>query len=100
MKKRSRVGGDYGGVFSDMPPRIQRLGNIVDSGILKSTLKSEKEIPCSDKNGNIQGVAKIRDETRLNGTMRVQLDFVGRINPNVKDEMIEELRRFVKKYYL
>ena len=60
----------------------------------------EKEIPCSDKNGNIQGVAKIRDETKLNGTMRVRLDFVGHIDPSVKDEMIKELEQFVKKYYL
>ena len=60
----------------------------------------EKEIPCSDNNGNIQGVAKIRDETKLNGTIRVKLDFVGHINPSDKDEMITELKRFVKKYYL
>lgn len=60
----------------------------------------EKEIPCVDKNSNIQGVAKIRDETKLNGTLRVQLDFVGCIDPSVKDEMIRELERFVKKYYL
>lgn len=59
----------------------------------------EKEIPCVDKNGNIQGVAKIRDETKLNGTMRVKLDFVGHIDPSVKDEMIKELKQFVKKYY-
>ena len=58
----------------------------------------EKEIPCSDKNGNIQGVAKIRDGTKLNGTIRVRLDFVGHINPSDKDEMITELK--VKKYYL
>lgn len=60
----------------------------------------EKEIPCVDKNGNIQGVAKIRDETKLNGTLRVQLDFVGHIRPSVKDEMVRELKQFVKKYYL
>lgn len=60
----------------------------------------EKEIPCVDKNSNIQGVAKIRDETKLNGTLRVQLDFVGHIRPSVKDEMIRELQQFVKKYYL
>ena len=59
----------------------------------------EKEILCSDKNGNIQGVAKIRDETKLNGTLRVQLDFVGHIRPSVKNEMIKELKQFVKKYY-
>lgn len=59
----------------------------------------EKEIPCVDKNGNIQGVAKIRDETKLNGTIRVQLDFVGHIRPSVKDEMVRELKQFVKKYY-
>lgn len=57
---------------------------------LQNIVKNEKEIPCSDKNGNIQGVAKLRDETALNGTMRVQLDFVGHIDPNVKDEMIKE----------
>lgn len=60
----------------------------------------EKEIPCSDKNGNIQGVAKITDETKLNGTMKVRLDFVGHINPSDKDEMMTELKQFVKKYYL
>ena len=60
----------------------------------------EIEIPCADKNGNIQGVAKIRDETKLNETVRVQLDFVGHINPSDKDEMIRELKEFVKKYYL
>lgn len=60
----------------------------------------EKEIPCADKNGNIQGIAKIRDETKLNGSLRVQLDFVGHIEPSVKDEMIRELKGFVKKYYL
>lgn len=60
----------------------------------------EKEIPCADRKGNIQGVAKIRDETKLNGTLRVQLDFVGHIRPSVKDEMIRELKQFVKKYYL
>lgn len=63
-------------------------------------IDGEKEIPCVDKNGNIQGVAKIRDETKLNGTIRVQLDFVGHISPSVKDEMIRELKQFVKKYYL
>lgn len=60
----------------------------------------EKEMPCSDKNGNIQGIAKITDETKLNGTMRVRLDFVGHINPSDKDEMMTELKQFVKKYYL
>ena len=60
----------------------------------------EKEISCADKNGNIQGIAKIRDETKLNGTIRVQLDFIGHIEPSVKDEMIRELKEFVKKYYL
>lgn len=60
----------------------------------------EKEILCVDKNSNIQGVAKIRDETKLNGTLRVQLDFVGHIRPSVKGEMIKELKQFVKKYYL
>lgn len=60
----------------------------------------EKEIPCADKNGNIQGVAKIRDETKLNGTFRVRLDFVGHIEPFNKDEMIRKLEEFVKKYYL
>lgn len=60
----------------------------------------EKEISCVDKNGNIQGIAKIRDETKLNGTLRVQLDFVGHIRPSVKNEMIKELKQFVKKYYL
>lgn len=60
----------------------------------------EKEIPCVDKNSNIQGVAKIRDETKLNGTLGVQLDFVGHIRPSVKDEMVRELKQFVKKYYL
>lgn len=59
----------------------------------------EKEIPCLDKDGNIQGIAKIRDETKLNGTLRVQLDFVGHIRPSVKDEMVRELKQFVKKYY-
>ena len=65
-----------------------------------SLVGEEKEIPCSDKNGNIQGVAKIRDETKLNGTIRVKLDFVGHINPSDKDEMITELKQFVEKYYL
>lgn len=60
----------------------------------------EKEIPCSDKSGIIQGIAKIRDETKLNGTIRVQLDFVGHIKPSDKEDMISELKRFVKKYYL
>lgn len=60
----------------------------------------EKEIPCADKNGNIQGIVKIRDETKLNGCIRVQLDFSGYIEPSVKDEMIRELKEFVKKYYL
>ena len=60
----------------------------------------EGEIPCSNNNGNIQGIAKIRDEIKLNGTIRVQLDFVGHIDPSVKDEMIRELKAFVKKYYL
>lgn len=60
----------------------------------------EEDVPCSDAKGNIQGVAKIRDETKLNGTIRVRLDFVGHIDPSVKDEMIKELEQFVKKYYL
>lgn len=60
----------------------------------------EKEIPCSNKDGNIQGVAKIRDETKLNGTFRVRLDFVGHIDPSDNDEMIKELKQFVKKFYL
>lgn len=59
----------------------------------------EKEIPCSDENGNIQGVVKIRDETKLNGAIRVRLDFVGHISPSDKDKMITELKQFVKKYY-
>ena len=59
----------------------------------------EKEIPCSNKNGTIQGVAKIRDETKLNGFMRVQLDFTGHINPSSKDDMISELKKFVNKYF-
>lgn len=67
---------------------------------IRDLVGEEKEIPCSDKNGNIQGVAKIRDETKLNGTMRVRLDFVGHIDPSDKDEMIKELEQFVKKYYL
>lgn len=67
---------------------------------IRDLVGEEKEIPCLDKNGNIQGVAKIRDETKLNGTIRVQLDFVGHISPSVKDEMIKELKIFVKKYYL
>lgn len=62
-------------------------------------IDEEKEIPCVDKNGNIQGIVKIRDETILNGSLRVQLDFVGHIRPSVKDEMIRELKQFVKKYY-
>lgn len=67
---------------------------------IRDLVGEEKEIPCPDNNGNIQGVAKIRDETKLNGTIRVKLDFVGHINPSDKDEMITELKRFVKKYYL
>lgn len=67
---------------------------------IRDLVGEEKEIPCSDKNGNIQGGAKIRDEVKLNGTIRVKLDFVGHINPSDKDEMITELKRFVKKYYL
>ena len=59
----------------------------------------EVEIPCSNSNGNIQGIAKIRDETKLNGTMRVRLDFVGHIDPSVKDEMISELKQFIKRYF-
>lgn len=66
---------------------------------IRDLVGEEKEIPCLDKNGNIQGVAKIRDETKLNGTLRVQLDFVGHIRPSVKDEMVRELKQFVKKYY-
>lgn len=68
--------------------------------IIRDLISEEKEIPCSNNNGNIQGVVKIRDETKLNGTLRVQLDFVGRIDPSVKDEMIRELEELVKKYYL
>ena len=60
----------------------------------------EVDVPCSDAKGNIQGIAKIRDETKLNGTIRVRLDFVGHIDPDNKDEMIKELKGFVKKYYL
>lgn len=67
---------------------------------IRDLVGQEIEIPCSDKNGNIQGIAKIRDETGLNGTIRVKLDFVGHINPSDKDEMITELKQFVKKYYL
>lgn len=67
---------------------------------IRDLVGEEKEIPCSDKKGNIQGVAKIRDETKLNGTIRVQLDFVGHIKPCDKDDMMLELKRFVKKYYL
>ena len=67
---------------------------------IKDLVGEEKEIPCSDKSGIIQGVAKIRDEIKLNETIRVRLDFVGHINPSDKDEMITELKRFVKKYYL
>lgn len=43
--------------------------------IIRDLISEEKEIPCSNNNGNIQGVVKIRDETKLNGTLRVQLDF-------------------------
>lgn len=32
--------------------------------------------------------------------MEVRLDFVGHINPSDKDEMIKDLKQFVKKYYL
>ena len=60
----------------------------------------EVDVPCADAKGNIQGIAKIRDETKLNGTIRVRLDFVGHIDPDNKDEMIRELKRFVKKFYL
>lgn len=60
----------------------------------------ETEMPFSDRNGNIQGTAKVRDETRLNGTVRVQLYFVGHVDPSFKDEMIRELEQFVEKYYL
>ena len=60
----------------------------------------EVDVPCTDKNGNIQGIAKIRDETNLNGTIRVRLDFVDHIDPSVKDEMIRGLDEFTKKYYL
>jgi hypothetical protein len=67
---------------------------------VRDLVGKEVDMPCSDRNGNIQGVARIRDETRLNGTFRVRLDFVGHINPSAKDEMISELRRFVKKYFL
>ena len=66
---------------------------------IKDSIGHEEKIPCSDRKGNIQGIAKIRDETKLNGTMRVQLDFVGHIDPSAKDEMIKELKEFVKKYY-
>lgn len=68
--------------------------------IIRDLISEEKEIPCSNNNGNIQGIAKIRDETKLNGTLRVQLDFVGHIRPSVKDKMVRELKQFVKKYYL
>lgn len=67
---------------------------------IEDIIGEEKEIPCSDAKGNIQGIAKIRDETKLNGTIRVRLDFVGHIDPSVKDEMIRELKGFVKKFYL
>lgn len=67
---------------------------------IRDLVSEEKEIPCPDKNGNIQGIAKIRDETGFNGTIRVQMDFVGYINPSVKDEMITELKQFVENYYL
>lgn len=67
---------------------------------IEDIIGEEKEIPCSDAKGNVQGIAKIRDETKLNGTIRVRLDFVGHIDPSVKDEMIKELKRFVKKYFL
>lgn len=67
---------------------------------IRDLVGEEKEIPCSDKNGNIQGVAKIRDETKLNGTLSARLDFVGHIDPSDKDKMIKELEQFVKKYYL
>lgn len=77
-----------------------RKGEVLYMGkSIYDLIGKEKEIPCVDKNGNIQGVAKIRDETKLNGTMRVKLDFVGHIDPSVKDEMIKELKHFVKKYY-
>lgn len=66
---------------------------------IRDLVSEEKEIPCSDKSGIIQGIAKIRDETKLNGTIRVQLDFVGHIKPCDKDEMITELKRFVKKHH-
>ena len=78
-----------------------RKGEVLYMGkSIYDLIGKEKEIPCVDKNSNIQGVAKIRDETKLNGTLRVQLDFVGHIRPSVKDEMIRELKQFVKKYYL
>lgn len=82
-----------------MPPKT-RKGEVLYMGkSIYDLIDEEKEIPCVDKNGNIQGVAKIRDETKLNGTLRVQLDFVGHIRPSVKNEMIKELKQFVKKYY-
>lgn len=85
--------------MSNMPPRNKEKVPYMGRSI-RDLVGEEKEIPCSDKNGNIQGVAKITDETKLNGTIRVQLDFVGHIRPSVKGEMIKELKQFVKKYYL
>ena len=82
-----------------MPPRNKDKVPYMGRSI-RDLVGEEKEIPCSDKSGIIQGVAKIRDEIKLNGTIRVRLDFVGHISPSDKDEMITELKRFVKKYYL
>lgn len=83
-----------------MPPKTRKGEVLYMAKSIYDLIGEEKEIPCVDKNSNIQGVAKIRDETKLNGTLRVQLDFVGHIRPSVKDEMVRELKQFVKKYYL
>lgn len=83
-----------------MPPKTRKGEALYMGKSIYDLIGEEKEIPCADKDGNIQGIAKIRDETKLNGTLRVRLDFVGHIRPSVKDEMIRELKQFVKKYYL
>lgn len=58
---------------------------------IKDLVVNEEDIPCSDANGNIQGVVKIRDEFKLNGTMRVELNFIGHIDPSVKDKLEERM---------
>lgn len=85
-------------IFSDIS--FVKGGILYMSKSIRDLVEKEVNVPCSNAKGNIQGVAKIRDETKINNTLRVRLDFSGHIEPFIKDEMIKELKQFVKKYYL